>query len=849
MLAFFKTHQKLLLLLILSCLVIYLRSIGNGYNLDDELVTINHPLTSPENSLDLHAIFTSPYSIEKFGYTYGYRPIVHLSFAIEHQLFGESPAMSHFVNLLLYVLTVLFLAYFLTEWLGLQHVFVIGLSCLFFAIHPLHVEVVASIKNRDELLAFLAALLAMHAYLRTIIAFKFKYFIYMVVFGVMALLSKKTAIPIIVLIPILDMLYHQRFNKLTLLLWTPLLLMSLWVGLDFSADFFPYAGIVICILLLSFLIWNRYPKWVEKGFFSNAVFIWLLCIFVCFFTILLAVNVHIFLSLILVFPAVYAFQKTNYSLLMLLSAALFFLAVYFKQAFFVEIIYLSTLLLMPKMLQLPKTTKWLFLINAFLALLATIWIVHNPFYLFALLMFSLILYFFYRSKTGLAVLISIIQTVFTLSTGDFSLATVFMSTFLFVEWASGFSKFEFMHRSFYTVMGCLVVCYGFLDLPQPKYDQQTKIDQQILMRQSNQISQNNGVKEGRPLEYVENPLVYPHSKQEKLATSAQVVATYLKLHLVPYPLRYYYGYKTTKIHSLAEGWSIFSLGIVLVLLFAAFRFYKKNRMLTIAVLLLLIPLLMASNWFVLIAGMIAERHAYAATIGFSLLLGLLFTLFKISSWEQLKQKRLAGLVLFILVFGFTIQSFTRVAAWKSPIALMENDAQACRASAHANSLLATSYIKSATEDQTLSQLEKAARVDQAIFHMKKAIQIFPYLFNYKFDLGRFYVLKGDLKQAFVAFKKANDLVPRNPLALDELVKCSFDLDLTRETLHYGSLLLKEVGPQEKILELMAYQALTSQYFSAAQKWASKGMQAFPANANFPRLLKDAQTKQIILKNK
>jgi hypothetical protein len=224
MFTFYKSHQKLFIVLILSCLVIYLRSIGDGYNLDDELVTIQHPLTAPESGLDLQAIFTSPYSIEKFGYTYGYRPMVHLSFAIEHQLFGESPAMSHFVNLLLYVLTVLFLAYFLTEWLGSQHFFAIGLSSLFFAIHPLHVEVVASIKNRDELLAFLAALLAMHAYLRLIDVFKIKYFIYMLIFGVVALLSKKTAIPLIVLIPLLDIIYHQRFGKTTLLLWTPLLL-------------------------------------------------------------------------------------------------------------------------------------------------------------------------------------------------------------------------------------------------------------------------------------------------------------------------------------------------------------------------------------------------------------------------------------------------------------------------------------------------------------------------------------------------------------------------------------------------------------------------------------------------
>jgi tetratricopeptide (TPR) repeat protein len=848
MFAFYKSHQKLLLLLIVSCLVIYLRSIGNGYNLDDELVTIQHPLTAPENGLDLQAIFTSPYSIEKFGYTYGYRPMVHLSFAIEHQLFGESPAMSHFVNLLLYVLTVLFLAYFLTQWLGAQHFFVIGLSSLFFAIHPLHVEVVASIKNRDELLAFLAALLALHAYLRLMVVFKIKYFILMFIFSVIALLSKKTAIPLIVLIPLLDIIYHQRCGKTTILLWTPLLLLSLWVGLDFSAAFFTYAVVVVIILSLAFLIWNQYPKWVQKGVFAAPIFMWLACAVICALAIFLAIQVHISLSLILVFPVVYAFQKAQYPLLIMVSAVLFYLGIYFKQAFFVEVIYLSAILILPKIWRLPQTLKWLFMIIACLALPTTLWIVHNPNYLFALLLFSLIIFIYNRSRTGLALLISITQTVFTLSTGDFSFATVYLSTALLLFWLKNFPKMEYIQRSIFTLMGILVICFGFLDLPQPKFDELTKIDKQLLISQSNQISEKNGVKEGRPLEFVENPLVYPHSKQEKLATSLQVVTTYLTLHVMPYPLRYYYGYKTTTVHSLAEGWSVFSLVLVILLFFAAFRFYKINRLFTVGTLLLIIPLIMASNWFVLIAGMVAERHTYAATIGFSLLLGLLFTFFKISSWEQLKQKRPLGILFLVLVFGFTIQSFTRVAAWKSPIVLMETDASACRASAHANSLLATSYIKSATEDLTLSQFEKEARIDQAIFRMKKAIQIFPYLFNYEFDLGRFYVLKGDMKQACIEFEKANELVPSNPLALDELVKCNFDLNRTNETLRYGKKLLKVIGPQEKTLELMAYQALTSQNFEAAQKWATEGMRAFAANPNFPRLIADAQAKRIINKN-
>ncbi len=61
--------------------VIYANTIPNDYNLDDELVTQNHRLTSKGISA-IPEIFTSPYYEDKAGYKYEYRPIVLISFAI-----------------------------------------------------------------------------------------------------------------------------------------------------------------------------------------------------------------------------------------------------------------------------------------------------------------------------------------------------------------------------------------------------------------------------------------------------------------------------------------------------------------------------------------------------------------------------------------------------------------------------------------------------------------------------------------------------------------------------------------------------------------------------------------------
>lgn len=849
MITFFKLHKKYLIVLILACLFIYMRSLGNGYNLDDELVTIQHPLTAPENGLDLKAIFSSPYSIEKFGYTYGYRPIVHLSFALEHLIFGESPAMSHLVNLLLYVITVLFLVYFLTEWLGRQHFFLVSLSCLLFAIHPLHVEVVASIKNRDELLAFLAALLAMHAYLRQVDGIKIKYLFASFIFTIIALLSKKTAIPILVLIPFLDILYHQRFQKNSLLLLLPTLLYALWVGLDFGALFYPYAAYLLICVLLAYFVWHHFSKWQESGVFKQPFFQLAFYLLLCVGVIFFAINLNIMVGLLLVFAAIRAIRQANYYLLWPIIATYLFFSVYFKQVFFSEVILISVLFTAQQIFKGPKLIRWAFVISGLLALSAIFIVLQNVLYVFALLTYGVIAFFYYRSKVHIALILSLFQCVFTLCTRDFNFATVFFTSLLALKWLQDISKQKLFFRFYFVVLSLLVVSQGILALPKPPFQEATQIDTKELIANSNQVSEKNGIKEGRPLEFVENPLVYKHTFQQKAATSLHVVSTYLKLHFFPYPLRYYYGYKTVEVHQMSEWTSVLSLLLLLLLMLIAFYCYRSQRIVTLSLLLFVVPLLLASNWFVLIAGMIAERHTYASTLGFSLLLAWAIYKLKVNSWEELRLKSRSGFLFYTVTICFITLSFVRVGAWQSPIVLMETDQKACQQSAHAHSLLATSYIKAATEDPMLMQDQKLILIDKAIAEMQKSINIFPYLFNYHFDLGRFYILKGDNIRAFSAFKKAHLLVPNNPLALDELVKCSFDLNRTNETLYFGALLIKVVGPQEKTIELMAYQALTTQNFSVAKKWAKYGQRQFSLNQNFPRLYTDAADRKIVNKGK
>ena len=95
-----------------------------------------------------------------------YRPASLISFAIEKSLWGEKAFMSHFINVVLYSLLCIFL-YLLTSNILSKtkfkdnHHIIAFCIMLLFTCHPIHTEVVANVKGRDELMVALFGILAM----------------------------------------------------------------------------------------------------------------------------------------------------------------------------------------------------------------------------------------------------------------------------------------------------------------------------------------------------------------------------------------------------------------------------------------------------------------------------------------------------------------------------------------------------------------------------------------------------------------------------------------------------------------------------------------------------------------
>ena len=142
---------------IVFAFILYGNTIQNNYSIDDDYVTFSDP-TVRKGIKAIPEIFTSLYAnVYDAGkeIKFGYRPVVKTTYAIESEFFGANPHISHLINILLYALTSILLFFLLRRFFKESHILFPLLVTTLFMAHPVHTEVVSSLKNRDELLSFM----------------------------------------------------------------------------------------------------------------------------------------------------------------------------------------------------------------------------------------------------------------------------------------------------------------------------------------------------------------------------------------------------------------------------------------------------------------------------------------------------------------------------------------------------------------------------------------------------------------------------------------------------------------------------------------------------------------------
>lgn len=156
-----KLIMWLSLIIFISSFFLYANTFRNDYALDDfSVIKENWVVKKGAESIPL--IFKTSY---RYGYWSSadelYRPLSLVMFAAEWEIWPGNPKPGHVINVLLYGLVCVLIFTTMRKLLSSSNLFLPFLITVLFAFHPVHTEVVANIKSRDELLCSLFLILSL----------------------------------------------------------------------------------------------------------------------------------------------------------------------------------------------------------------------------------------------------------------------------------------------------------------------------------------------------------------------------------------------------------------------------------------------------------------------------------------------------------------------------------------------------------------------------------------------------------------------------------------------------------------------------------------------------------------
>lgn len=762
--------------------LLYGNTLFHQYNLDDELVTRNHQLTS-QGIKAIPEIFRSPYYKDNMGYAYEYRPMVLISFAIEHSLFGERAWVSHFINILLYALSVIFLFRVLKNLFLEENFIFYYLATLLFIAHPLHTEVVANIKNRDEILALFFVLLSWrHALFYVNKNGGFFYFFLAAIVFLLALLSKISISPFMVLIPLSLVLFHNAP-------WKKLLLISATFSLP-TFFLFPFEhlhiklGIIAVVVAVPMMLKLFFvPKTAYRQLFEK-----LLLLFNNNFK---EIRKNITFTQSQFYPEnqIAKFNFVGAWIISLIFIILSYLA--FKLDFHPYYILLGSIILFAFYVAVFKTYPVFFLLLAFLvSFTSNTYLLAYPSQL--LMIFYAVLWFHYKKNPlGNYLLISIILLYvgqLIIDIGDwYSLILSFVVAFIFFhkntpkgKWALYFMLIMFLltiiifpSRTSFITSICILIL-AFAPLKFGKYTFFTAIVLLIFLHPNfkpykkvawipkTTIEVPDKIKSilpktDRPINFVEMPMKHSAPLSIKIGMAADVMLRYMRLMVIPYPLSFYYGYAYIEPSEWSNTMNILSLLLHIVLVLVSFYLLRSHPIISFSIWLYVSTLFLFSNFPYPVVGIMGDRFTYAASLGFVIIITCLLQMFNksrlsasanFSAWPT--NFKIASLILLLSYFVLTVY---RNSFWENHLTLMRHDIHHLEKSAQAHNLLALNLMK---YEQTDNKFKNKASLmhEEASYHFKRATEIYPLFFNAWFDLGRTYWHRNLTDSALYAFEGA-----------------------------------------------------------------------------------------------
>ena len=254
----------------LIAFVFYFNTLNHEYAFDDTMAIVDNDYVQ-QGVAGIPKILTTDAYQSYLEHQHGanqlaggrYRPLSLITFAIEQQILGTANTeentssqaenskaiqaekeiklvhdmhLRHWVNVALYIITIAVLLYFLRNIVFPEAPVIAFVATLLFCIHPIHTEVVANVKSRDEILSLLFILLTFIKTHKFIVTRQRKDLVWAATCFFGALLSKEYAATLILLLPLSIYIFNkQGIGNSFRLCWPMLIPLVIYCLLRFSS--------------------------------------------------------------------------------------------------------------------------------------------------------------------------------------------------------------------------------------------------------------------------------------------------------------------------------------------------------------------------------------------------------------------------------------------------------------------------------------------------------------------------------------------------------------------------------------------------------------------------------------
>ena len=178
---------------------------GNFTNWDDMIYVGANPYIQSLSAKNLAAIFSE-------NYMGNYHPLAMLSLSIDYQINKFDPFVFHLTNLLIHIINSLLVLVVIKRLTGKIQIAVI--AALLFGVHSLHVESVAWISERKDVLYTAFYLLSLYSYIRYVPKKEYKWFGLSLLFFLLSCLSKGQAVSLAVTLFLVDIFMNRKWTDI-----------------------------------------------------------------------------------------------------------------------------------------------------------------------------------------------------------------------------------------------------------------------------------------------------------------------------------------------------------------------------------------------------------------------------------------------------------------------------------------------------------------------------------------------------------------------------------------------------------------------------------------------------------